>query len=45
MIGSGLQAAVVRPKRRVINATCPAMSSFANHVTCPFRITFTVSIP
>ena len=44
-VGSGLQAAVVRLKRSITNATCPAMSSFANQVTCPLRIMFTVSIP
>ena len=27
------------------NATCPAMSFFGNHLTCPFRIMFIVSMP
>ena len=39
------QAAAVRPKSPATNATCPTTSSFANHLTCPLRIMFTVSIP
>jgi hypothetical protein len=37
--------AVGNPRRRPTNATCPAMSCFGNHLTCPLRIMFTVSIP
>jgi hypothetical protein len=37
--------AVVSPRRHPRNATCPAMSFFANHLTWPFRIMFTVSMP
>ena len=33
------------PKSPATNATCPAMSSFGNHLTCPLRIIFTVAIP
>jgi hypothetical protein len=36
--------AFVRPKRRPMNAACPAMSSFANHLTCALRTMFIVSI-
>ena len=32
--------AVVNPRRRPTNATCPAMSCFGNHLTCPLRIMF-----
>ena len=41
-----LDYGVVRtPSSRPTNAACPAMSSFGNHLTCPLRIIFTVSIP
>ena len=28
-----------------MNAACPTTSFFGNHLTCPFRIIFIVSIP
>jgi hypothetical protein len=43
--GALTQAAVGMPNSRETNATCPAISPFANHRTCPLRIIFTVSIP
>ena len=45
LVTSSDYAAVARPNRPLMNATCPVMSPFANHLTCPFRTMFTVSIP
>ena len=38
-------AAAVSSNNRVTNATCPAMLPFGNHLTCPFRIMFMISMP
>jgi hypothetical protein len=37
--------AVVSPNSRPTKLACPAMSFFGNHLTCPFRIMFIVSMP
>ena len=42
---SGPSHTVVSSRRRPMNAACPTTSFFGNHLTCPFRIMFIVSIP